>query len=103
MHEAPMQAALFHRAERLHGSIPAHRARRFGISSDECTSRISLQDRPYDSYSRKGPAGPFPILIIDWSSVQVLLGSPFLLSVQAQRKSSFYLSVFSKNTTVPQH
>ena len=40
---------------------------RFGIGSDGCKSKFSLQKSPHDSSSYKSLAGPSPILIIDWS------------------------------------
>ena len=60
-----------------------HRAGQFGIGSDDSKLEISIQKRPYDPSAYKSPARPSPTLIIDWSSIQVLLGPPLLLSAQA--------------------
>jgi hypothetical protein len=54
-----------------------HRARRFGIGSDDFNLEISLQKSPYYSSSYQSLAGFSPMLITDWSKVQILLGPPF--------------------------
>jgi len=71
---------------RSYGLMRTHRARRFGIGLDGFKSNISIQIRPYDSSSYKSFAGPSPILTIDGSQVQVLVG-PSLTSCEPCRYS----------------